>query len=148
MLILRKATISDAKALFDWRNDPATRAASISTGEIEYDSHVAWLTATLNNTARSLLVAEEDGIPVGTVRVDREPNGTAELSWTVAPDARGRGLAKRMVQMAAEETAATHTVRAKVKADNIASAKVAVAAGMVLFKRDGDVLYFSRSARA
>ena len=40
------------------------------------------------------------GVPVGTVRADHS-KGVYELSWTVAPAARGQGVAKEMVAMAA-----------------------------------------------
>ncbi|MBW6487332.1 MAG: hypothetical protein K0B01_14400 [Syntrophobacterales bacterium] len=69
-ITLRPATIQDADMLLDWRNDPETRKASHSTSEVVTEEHIAWLTKTLGNANRRLLVAEEDGAPVGTVRAD------------------------------------------------------------------------------
>lgn len=148
MLTLRPATVEDAQALFDWRNDPATRLSSHDTGELAFDHHLAWLTQTLADPARRLLIAEELGRPVGTVRVDQGQDGVAELSWTVAPHARGLGVATRMVCQIADQVAAVQPLRAEIKQDNAASAKVAQAAGMHLSRRDGEVLHFVRERDA
>ena len=141
---LRNATIADARALFDWRNDPLTRQGSHNTAELEFDSHVSWVEKTLANPARQLFIVEEDGNPVGTVRIDHEPNNSAEMSWTVAPDARGRGVAKKMVRLIADHIPASCILRAEVKAGNEASVKVAEAAGLRLSEQVGDVLHFHR----
>lgn len=148
MITFRNATINDARLLFVWRNDPITRLSSHNSDEIFFDSHVSWLNATLANPMRQLFIAEEDGKPVGTVRVDREQDGSAELSWTVAPEARGRGIAKKMVQMVADEVSETCSVRAEVKKGNESSVKVAEAARMQISNQEGDILHFYRQASA
>ena len=86
---LRTATIQDAELLLEWRNDPQTRKSSHTTHEVQKEEHIAWLNLTLTNTNRRLLIAEESGVPVGTIRADYS-DGMFELSWTVAPNARGR----------------------------------------------------------
>lgn len=146
MLTLRKATAQDSDLLFNWRNDPITRRSSHDTSEISRDRHETWLAASLANSQRVILIAEERGRPVGTVRVDHGPDGTAELSWTVAPDARGEGVATRMVRTVADDVARKCPVRAEIKIGNEASVKVAEAAGMRLFTEDRDVLHFCREA--
>ncbi|AQG99888.1 hypothetical protein A9R05_14495 [Burkholderia sp. KK1] len=146
MLTLRKVTAEDANLLYAWRNDPVTRSASHDTSEISRPRHDSWLAASLVNAQRQIFIAEEDGRPVGTVRVDHGSDGTAELSWTVAPDARGKGVATRMVRLVAEEVCRAWPIRAEVKAGNDASAKVAGAAGMQLIMEDLCVLHFYREA--
>lgn len=145
-LILRDATIEDARLLFDWRNDAVTRLASHNTAELEFGSHTAWLKAALANSKRQLRIAEQNGRPVGMVRIDFEDGDCAELSWVIAPEARGKGIAKRMVQFVADETSQICAIRAEIKAGNDASAKVAEAAGMQLSRQDGGVLHFYRPA--
>lgn len=115
--------MDDAKVLFAWRNDPDTRANSMTADEVPWESHCAWLEASLANDNRDLLVAEVEGVPVGTVRIDRGEE--TELSWTVAPDARGKGYAKQMVKAACPKG----RVIATIKAANVASQRVAAAAG-------------------
>lgn len=146
-MTVRKATMEDAETLFAWRNDQTTRLASHNTEKLEFAPYVSWLGATLSNPMKLLLIAEENGSPVGTVRVDRETGGTAELSWTVAPEARRRGVAKRMVQLVADEISALYTIRAEIKMGNEASVKVAEAAGMQFAEQVGNVLHFVRKAK-
>lgn len=90
---LRRATEADRDLLLSWRNDPATRASSRSTGVIDLQEHAAWLKDILADPSRLLLIGEQEGTPIGTVRFDpREPAPDVEVSLTIAPDHRGRGL--------------------------------------------------------
>jgi RimJ/RimL family protein N-acetyltransferase len=140
---LRPATLRDADLLLEWRNDPATRAASYSNAAVASDEHLAWLRDALASAERRLYVAEENGAPVGTVRADLA-NGVWHLSWTVAPQARGRGVAKRMVALLASRIAGP--IRAEVKAGNVASARIAEHAGMTLLREANGVLHYERDA--
>lgn len=141
---LRPATIEDARLLFEWRNDPSTRTQMHSTGDFDFPSHLAWLERTLSNPARKLYVAEVEGCPVGTVRADAA-DGITELSWTVAPQARGRGLGTQMVQ--AFIATLDGPLRAEVKTGNIASRKIAESIGLRLESERDGLLTFISSAR-
>lgn len=132
-LRFRKATIEDARRLFEWRNDPDTRANSLNTAPIKWDMHTEWLSKSLANPNRILLIAEDNGTQVGTVRIDIHENGEHELSWTVAPEARGKGIGKRMVRDAA--IAYGKPLMAQIKNGHRASEKVAEYAGFVLKER-------------
>lgn len=143
-LTLRPAMIDDAGLLLAWRNDPQTRQGSLTPGEVALAGHLAWLQAAIDSPDRQLMVAELDGDPVGTVRADREGEGW-KLSWTVAPAARGRGLASRMVRKLAEGL--REPLHAEVKRDNPASSKVALAAGLMLEAEIDGVLHYRRAAR-
>ncbi|WP_457252517.1 GNAT family N-acetyltransferase [Pedococcus sp. P5_B7] len=90
---VRAATLADAELLWHWRNDPATRENSRSHEPVPLESHLAWLETSLARADRRLLVGEVAGRPVGTVRWDHEAAGEWEVSITVAPDSRGRGVA-------------------------------------------------------
>jgi RimJ/RimL family protein N-acetyltransferase len=124
---LRPATIHDAGMLLEWRNDPETRNASRDTSVVQREDHEVWLRNIFKNSKRRLFVCEENGLPVGTVRADFS-DGVYELSWTVAPNARGRGVANQMVGLLACEI--SDPIRAEVKVGNIASARIAQHAGM------------------
>ena len=142
-ITLRLTTIQDADLLLEWRNDPETRKASHNTAEVQRDEHVTWLSRTLSNPNRRLFVAEEDGVPVGTARADLS-EGVWELSWTVAPNARGRGVAKRMVALLASQI--SEPIRAEVKAGNLASVRIAEHAGMKFDREANGVLHYARAA--
>ena len=138
-LQFRMATIDDADMLFQWRNDPETRKQSHNTDEVTYDSHVAWLKASLSNPNREIRIAELNGVAVGTVRLDTT-NGECLLSWSVAPHARGKGIGKTMLKKTVD--ARKLPMRAEIKADNSSSKSMAEYAAMVLEREENGVLYY------
>jgi spore coat polysaccharide biosynthesis predicted glycosyltransferase SpsG/L-amino acid N-acyltransferase YncA len=105
---VRDATLADARLLLDWRNDPATRAASRASAEVTVAEHAAWLESSLAREDRLLLVAEDGAGPVGTVRWDRRAEREWEVSITVAPARRGLGLARPLLE-AGERGLSTRT---------------------------------------
>lgn len=121
-LRFRPVTMADADLLLAWRNDPETREQSRNTSIVERDGHIAWLKASLSNPTRKLSIAEIDGRPVGTIRTDTS-GGVCELSWTVAPQARGKGIGKAMVKAIADEI--DIPVRSEIRANNEASKRIA-----------------------
>ena len=135
--------MADAKALFEWRNDPMTQAASHDASEVRLEDHLGWLEKSLANPHRKLFIAEINGVPVGTVRADQS-DGTWELSWTVAPSHRGSGVGKRIVSKLARSI--TDPIRAEVKSGNIASMRIAKYAGMRLIREADGILHFERMA--
>jgi spore coat polysaccharide biosynthesis predicted glycosyltransferase SpsG/RimJ/RimL family protein N-acetyltransferase len=131
LLRARRATRSDARVLFDWRNDPQTRAASRSSGTLDWGGHVRWVEGTVEQPARQLLIVEDDiGRPVGTVRWDRRDDGW-EVSITTAPAERGRGLGREILAAGEEALADARPGRliATVHRDNAASRHLFARAG-------------------
>lgn len=128
---LRPATMDDAKLLFDLRNDSLTRENSRNRAEGEFPVHLEWLEKSLQNPARKLFIAEENGVPVGTVRADEDDDGYTEVSYTVAPEARGKGYGKQMVTQFAAEQLAGKKLKAEIKkGGNEASEGIARALGL------------------
>ncbi len=121
---LRAATIKDAALLHTWANDPLTRRMSFSTALIPWETHLPWLTGRLANPhCRLYIGADENGAALGQVRLDRAGT-TATLSIGLAPEARGRGLAARLVRLAAVECLHSgwcRLVEARVRPENAAS---------------------------
>ena len=133
--IARPARGEDAALLLEWRNDPATRAASRSTGAVQLEDHLDWLYRVLADAARTLFVVEHVGEPVGTVRFDRSSAGMWEVSVTLAPQARGRGLAEHVLACAEEAwrrgSPRSAALLAFVRPENTASERLFAAAGYV-----------------
>jgi RimJ/RimL family protein N-acetyltransferase len=140
-LTFRSVTMDDAELLLQWRNDPETRRASRQTAPVTRHEHLEWLAKSLGSPPRTLRIVEKGGVPVGVVRADLV-NGAHELSWTVAPAARGSGVGKWMVARFASEFPGP--LRAEVRKDNPASMRIAEFVGMVIEKEEGDFLCYSR----
>ena len=139
-LNLRSAEMDDADLLLLWRNDPQTRQASHHGEVISLEAHMAWLEKSLKTPdQRRLWVAEMNGKAVGTCRADRVENAW-ELSWTVAPESRGQGVAHQMLSQLMPLF--NEPLSAQVKVGNIASMKVAERAGFVLDKQEQGVLFY------
>lgn len=142
-MLLRRARIEDAQLLLSWRNDPETRLQSKSTEEISVEDHIQWLTKILKNSQIKLYIAEVNQIPVGTVRSNRDRDGTLELSWTVAPIHRGKGLGKIMVMQFVQKLHPRQKFIARIRKGNISSENIAKALGLqedmsVVLKDNGD----------
>jgi UDP-2,4-diacetamido-2,4,6-trideoxy-beta-L-altropyranose hydrolase len=140
-LRIRPATLADEAMLLRWRNDASTIASSREARAITEREHAAWIRGVLSDADRQLYIVEHLNEPAGTVRVDRSDAGQ-ELSWTVAPHARGKGIGKAMVKLVADTL--TGVVFADVKPSNQASAAIAVHAGLV---REGEWNGMRRFAR-
>ncbi len=133
---LRPAVTSDGDRLIMWRNDEATRKASISSEPVARADHDAWLARSLDSKDRALFIAEHDGRPVGTARLDRDvvrgiSSEVWEVSLTIAPEARGKGLATSLlvaVGMAARERGAAMLL-ARLKPENLKSRAAFAGAG-------------------
>lgn len=139
---LTTASMDDADILLKWRNDPETRMASVNTAEIKLEEHISWLKRVLDDSDKYLFIALQNNEKVGTVRADLSDD-SYELSWTVAPEHRGKGIAKKMVFSIINKLKSP--VYAKIKTTNPASQRIAESAGMVLEKECGEILHYSRN---
>lgn len=131
-LVVRDATEADAALLHGWRDDPLTRHWSRNTAEVPFADHLNWLRGVLASDQRLLLVAESPEGPLGSVRFDQVTDGVWEVSITVAPERRGRGLAAEILAAGEHALVARRpakTVLASVHRDNAASARLFERAG-------------------
>jgi pseudaminic acid synthase len=139
-LFLRTATAADGDLLLAWRNDPETRRNSHATAPVTADEHQRWLVKSLSTASRRLFIAEDAGVPIGSVRADMG-HDDCELSWTVAPEARNKGFGKKMVLAAAQKIGGC--IKAQIKEGNDASVSIARAIGLHLDETRDGVMYFS-----
>ncbi|MBI5237619.1 MAG: GNAT family N-acetyltransferase [Deltaproteobacteria bacterium] len=146
VIVLRNANFSrDSALLLEWRNDPETRANSVNTGALQREAHEEWLRRTLSDPSRRVFIAELLGKPVGAVRLDSREDFT-ELSWMVAPEARGKGIGKGMVNAAIRLLSGK--VTARIKASNAPSIKIAVDAGFVKEREEDGLTYWRLSPKS
>lgn len=149
--VLREVVPEDAHVLWRWANDPATRQMSLSRAPISWAEHERWFADRLASANTVFLLAEEVGTPVGVARFDLGPDQRiATVSVTVAPDHRGRGLGRRIVDAATSrlfERTPVERIQARVRTENEASKAAFEHSGYVVEDRtstvDGDVLDYA-----
>lgn len=126
----RAATADDEALLLRWANDAGTRAASFSSRAIAPEEHHRWLAARLAapDQHRLMILCAAAGLPVGHVRFDHVQANQWRINYAIEPDLRGRGLASRALQVAADALAASTpqppeplALVGDVKADNLPS---------------------------
>ena len=136
---LRPATGDDARNLWQWRNEPETRAASFSTEPIGYDDHVKWLATKLRDRHVFILIAVGQGeVEIGYVRLDVHGDA-AEMSLSLDRAYRGRGLGAGTIRAASEfvvNTLGIQRVTARVRPGNAASLGAFRAAGFAAADAD------------
>ena len=138
-LRLRRAEDADCRLLWQWANDPETRAASFSSGPISWEQHKAWFRHKQNDPDCRILVGEDaNGRLVGQFRVDWRSDGEGEIDVSISPDCRGFGYGNLLIELgtrrAFSETKGQR-LHAFVKPDNQASRRTFERAG---FSRVGE----------
>lgn len=137
----RDADIKDSELLLEWRNDSLTRNNSVNSNVVSLEEHKKWLSNSLNNQNRKIFMAQVGDLLIGTVRFDKEDvSGDWELSWTVAPCMRGKGLGKLMVRSSTRLLNAN--LKARVKNGNYSSSNIAEFAGFKFVEKYEDMLLF------
>jgi RimJ/RimL family protein N-acetyltransferase len=130
---LRNATIEDWDILLEWRNDPTTRYFSFNQDTIDPDSHKQWLSKSLNNPSRKILILEDqNGEPVGSIRSDKNNNEEYVLSWVINPLHRKKGYGSLMLSSFLNKSKGKFI--AEIKDDNIGSIKMVTKKGFSKIK--------------
>ncbi len=93
---------------------------------IEWERHEEWLTRALSSGTCHIVIAEDaEGAPLGTVRADVQEGDVAEISYTVAPLFRGKGLSKPIVKKFVDEYLKGKKIVAHIKRGHVQSESVA-----------------------
>ena len=143
---LREITKSDWKVLLDWRNNKITRQNSFNTELVSINDHKEYINHTIANPNRKLFIFEYNEIPVGTIREDKlEGGGEFELSYTITPLYRGKGVGQIMMSLYLIEQKGTFLC--EVKEVNIPSIKMIEKWGFKIFKTENGVNFYKLSQR-
>lgn len=148
---LRPAVAADSDRLLEWRNDPVSRAMSLSSEFISREQHEGWYAASLASDRRVILIGEDraTGEPIGMCRFDLEADGTAEVSINVAPRRRGGGIGSALLTAGLEEFARSHPavreVGALIRVENPASIRLFEKAGFSRAGAEDGVARFRRA---
>jgi len=144
--IIKLATTEDSRDIWSWRNDIQTRAMSITTGKISWESHSSWFKQSLLNPNRFLYVgwlAEEDKIGMCRFDIDNAAN-IAEISIILTPSMRGKNLSHILVAGAIKVFQLSNSIplNATIKKQNIASIKCFTKCGFVFDREDEEFNYY------
>ena len=141
-LRLRPVQAADSAQLLAWTNDPDTRRQSFDPTPVPLARHEAWLAGQLAQPQRSLLLLAEDsatGTAAGLIRfaiTTTQGVATAVLSYSLAPECRGRGWAAPLLLAGTRAVLAqfpeVRQVIGEVKSDNVASVRAFRRAGYAL----------------
>jgi UDP-2,4-diacetamido-2,4,6-trideoxy-beta-L-altropyranose hydrolase len=131
-LQLRPARKEDGADLLAWRNHPDNRRHAFNPEPIALEDHLRWLARVLEDDDCLLLIAEEEGSPVGVLRYDLA-GATATLSIYLVPGLAGKGYGSRLLLAGdawlAAQRPEVKVIRAEVQPDNVASVGAFLAAG-------------------
>ncbi|MDM4772062.1 UDP-2,4-diacetamido-2,4,6-trideoxy-beta-L-altropyranose hydrolase [Solimonas sp. SE-A11] len=121
---LRRARADDVRNVYEWRNDESTRRHSHSSSVIPYADHQRWFEKVLADPQRALLIAEDQGRPVGVLRYDVQQDG-ALVSIYLVPGCGGAGYGSAILgagsRWLAAEQPEVRTVVGEVLEANVAS---------------------------
>ena len=123
MYELRKATLKDAKLLFEWTNDDEVRATAIIKKTIAWDEHINWLTNKLQNQQSHIYILTDMNENIGVVRFDKE-NDTFVISYSIDKLHRKKGMGLLILQLGLEKIKEVNPqckFKASVQEDNLAS---------------------------
>jgi len=136
---LRKATIDDAKLLFDWANDCDVRATALIKKKIEWDEHIHWLTNKLHsNESQIFILTDKNNENIGVVRFDQN-NDAFVISYSIDKLHRGKGMGYLLLQLGIKrilESESQCKFVATVQTTNIASIKIFEKLGFKLEKKE------------
>jgi UDP-2,4-diacetamido-2,4,6-trideoxy-beta-L-altropyranose hydrolase len=123
-LCLEPVTKDDLRLLWEWANDPSTRKNSFQPEKIPWDDHLKWGLAKIGDPDCCFWMASAGELgKVGVVRFDLQ-HSEATISVSLAPHARGKGYATRLIAsgcLRIFKTGSVELVHAWIKPTNEAS---------------------------
>lgn len=133
LLSLRAATREDCWLLWEWANDPTVRSMSFNSKSISREAHLAWFEQKFDDARCHFFIAEnEEGTPVGQIRIDAKPPYEAEINLSIAARFRAMGYGTEIIRMGTEayfEGTDAVEIDAFVKPENLSSVRAFESAG-------------------
>lgn len=131
-LRVRPVRAKDCQLVWEWANEPATRAVSFSTGFIPWDSHVQWFQDRIKDSqCRFYIALDGDDVPVGQARFSLQGE-EATISVSLDKPYRNQGYGPVLIRLSCDHLFAetpVNLVHAYMKPDNLPSLKVFQKAG-------------------
>jgi RimJ/RimL family protein N-acetyltransferase len=132
---LRPAEERDMKQVWEWVNDPVTRANALDSHFITWEEHRNWFRETINGWERELRIIDIEGESCGSIRLDFDADPTTALiAINIAPDSRGQGLgtqALKEIVFIVQEFTSIGMLVAYIRPENAASKRIFEKAGYI-----------------
>lgn len=126
MYNLRKVNKDDINLLFEWANDPDSRANAKSQDLIKWEDHVRWFDNKISDELSFLYILTDSERDVGIIRFDKNNNDFI-ISYFIDKNYRGKGLGELVLKeglKTLQEVVDNPSLLAYVKKGNIASEKI------------------------
>lgn len=143
-IVFGPVNLTHGDLLLHWRNDPETRLQSVHNEPVSEETHWTWLKHKLQDANCLMCIAWVEEKMIGVVRADRDEEGWWWLSWTVAPDFRGKGWGKIMVKNWVN-LLKNKPLKAMVRATNLSSEHIARHAGLDAWSLEGEFRIFAKN---
>ncbi len=144
-LLLREAGMDDAHILWEWANDADVRRVFFHQAAIPWEAHAQWLTDKLHRDDHLLLIAEQDGVPVGQIHYEIQ-SSHAVVFVSLERGVRGHGLGSSLIRLGSERIFLAHgieSIHAYTQPDNQGSIEAFQSAG---FEAAGPALVHGNEA--
>lgn len=132
-IVIRSVEGSDRDVLFAWRNDPTAFREYVRANPVTAADHDLWLSDRLAQEPVTLWLAWRGADPCGSVRMDLDGLGSAEISVVVDRRYRGQGIGSILLEWAtaAAPGLGVDTLLARIRPGNAASRALFEDAGYV-----------------
>ncbi|MBE7898985.1 GNAT family N-acetyltransferase [Paenibacillus polymyxa] len=148
---LRSAALNDSIFIFNLRNDLDTRKNSFVTDEIPYEEHKNWFEKSLGIKTRKILIAYENKVLVGVVRLDLKSDNEAVISISIDPSLRQKGYANKILcEIESYTTSWNNEIKvltALIKPSNIASIKLFSKRGYAVVSENKEEIIMCKELR-
>ncbi|OBA01907.1 hypothetical protein A9P44_23405 [Paenibacillus polymyxa] len=148
---LRSATLNDSIFIFNLRNDLDTRKNSFVMDEIPYEEHKNWFEKSLEIKTRKILIAYENKVLVGVIRLDLKSDNEAVISISIDPSLRQKGYANKILCEIENYTTSWNNeikvLTALIKPSNIASVKLFSKRGYTVVSENKEEIIMCKELR-
>lgn len=134
------AGIADRDIMFLWQEHPLTRRFFRHPGIPSYSEHSIWLSNSLIDPSKKIMMVCADGVRVGVVRLDSITDSSAEVSIYIEPDNYCKGYARRAIDLLVKKYGGLELL-AFIDKKNIASRKLFEGSGFLKVSNNHFIRY-------
>lgn len=128
-----KATVADARFLFELRNLDSNRNQFRNSDRVEWQSHESWMARFLKNERNRMYVFSVKNEKIGMFRVDE----SGDVSVSLLNEFKGKGYGSEMIKIGSSSYLRDFPeakLFAEIKKENVASSKAFMKAGYKLIE--------------